>query len=87
MSTESVSQVTENTVQKEFLSEQDKQVLDTAKFRRALAQANAEKAIAQNEVAELQYNNIVLQLTFKYNLKEKDLITEQGEIKRNAGDQ
>lgn len=69
---------------KEFLSEQDKHALDLVKMRKALALANAEKALAQNESAELQYNNVVLQLSFKYGLKEKDVITEQGEIKRGA---
>lgn len=70
--------------QKEFLSDQDKHALDLVKMRKALALANAEKALAQNESAELQYNNVVLQLSFKYGLKEKDVITEQGEIKRGA---
>jgi hypothetical protein len=69
---------------KEFLSDQDKHALDLVKMRKALALANAEKALAQNESAELQYNNVVLQLSFKYGLKEKDVITEQGEIKRGA---
>lgn len=71
-------------MKKEFLSDQDKHALDLVKMKKALALANAEKALAQNESAELQYNNLVLQLTFKYSLKEKDVITEQGEIKRGA---
>lgn len=72
----------ETGAQKEFLSDQDKHALDLVKMKRALALANAEKALAQNESAELQYNNLVLQLTLKYSLNEKDLITEQGEIVR-----
>lgn len=72
------------TESREFLSEQDKHALDLVKMKKALALANAEKALAQNEAAELQYNNLVLQLTFKYSLKEKDVITEQGEIKRGS---
>lgn len=72
------------TVEKEFLSEQDKHILDLVKMKRALAVANAEKALAQNETAEMAYNNLVLQLTFKYGLKEKDLITEAGEIVRGG---
>jgi len=68
---------------KEYLSEQDKHALDLVKMKRALALANAEKALAQNESAELAYNNLVLQISFKYGLKEKDLINEQGEIIRS----
>jgi hypothetical protein len=69
---------------KEFLSGEDKHALDLVKMKKALALANAEKALAQNEAAELYYNNLVLQLTFKYSLKEKDSITEQGEIVRSS---
>ena len=76
----SVVQVPES---KEKLVESDRHVLDMAKMKRSLALANAEKALAQNEAAELGLNNIVLQLTMKYNLTEKDTINEQGEILRN----
>lgn len=69
-------------LQKEFLSEQDKSALDNAKFKKTLALANAEKALAQNEAAGLLFDNLILQLTIKYGLKEKDIITEQGEIVR-----
>ena len=68
--------------QKEFLTDADKHTLDMIKMKRQLALANAEKALAQNEASELTYTNLVLQLTFKYSLKEKDQITEQGEIIR-----
>ena len=61
--------------QAEHLSIEDKYALDLIKLRRALAVAHSEKA-------ELAYNNIVLQLTLKYSLKEQDAITEQGEIVR-----
>lgn len=62
---------------KEFLAEQDKHVLDMVKMQQALATANAEKAL-------LNYNNVVLQLTIKYQLSQEDSITEQGEIVRKA---
>lgn len=68
--------------QSEFLTEQEKYALDLCKMKRALALANAEKALAQNEVAELTLNNLVLQLKFKYSLAGTDKITEHGEIVR-----
>ncbi len=71
--------------QKEHLTDQDRYALELVKMKRAVALANAEKALAQNEAAELTYKNLVLQLTFKYALKEHDLITEQGEIVRGEG--
>jgi len=61
----------------EFISEEDRHVLDLIKMKRALAASNVEKI-------DLQYNNIVLQLTIKYGLKEKDGITEQGAIVRTS---
>lgn len=62
----------------EFISDEDRHTLDMIKMKRALAIANAEKS-------ELAYSNLVLQLTLKYSLKEKDVITEQGEILRGTG--
>jgi len=62
-------------VEQEFISVEDRHSLDLIKLKRALAVAHAEKA-------ELTYNNVVLQLTLKYGLKEKDVITEHGEIVR-----
>jgi hypothetical protein len=71
---------------KEFLANQDKHLLDMVKMRMSLALANAEKALAQNETVKVSYDNLILQLSFKYNLKEKDLITEQGEIVRGKAE-
>ncbi len=70
--------------QKEFLADADKSILDLVKMQRTVAVAQAEKALAQNETAELRYNNVVLQLTMKYGLSGNDTITEQGEILRNS---
>lgn len=61
----------------EFISEADRHTLELVKMRRALALTNAEKI-------ELQYNNLILQLTIKYSLKEKDGITEEGKIIRTS---
>lgn len=68
--------------EKEILTELENHTLEMLKIKQALARTSAEKALAQNEVAELMYNNFILRITLKYNLHEKDLITEQGEIVR-----
>jgi hypothetical protein len=67
----------EEVAKPEFITDEDRHTLDLIKMRRMLAATNAEKA-------ELSYNNFVLQLTLKYTLKEKDAITEQGEILRGT---
>ena len=69
---------------KEKLSDLDKMTLELAKSNKRTALANAEKAIAQNENAELAYKYIVLQLYMKYGLTEADAINEQGEILRGG---
>lgn len=68
----------------EFLEEVDKHNLNLVKLQQQLSVAQAEKSLAQNELAKANYDNFVLRLTFKYGLKQDDLITEQGEIKRGA---
>ena len=69
---------------KEKLSDLDKMTLELAKSNKRTALANAEKAIAKNENAELAYKYIVLQLYMKYGLTEADAINEQGEILRGG---
>ncbi len=64
------------------LSDEDKHVLELSKMKRALALSNAEKALAQNESAEAQYRYIILQLSVKYNLKNDDIINDDGSIVR-----
>ncbi len=66
----------------EFLTVEDKTALDLAKTRVALAKANAERAAAQSESAELGYQNVVLKLAMKYKLSGQDGITEDGKIIR-----
>lgn len=68
----------------EKLSDADKNNLDLALMNKKLAYANAEKAIAQNENAELSYKYFVIQLYMKYGLKSSDSITESGEITREV---
>lgn len=62
------------------LKEQDKHALDLAKTNKKIATLNAEKAVTQNELAELQYKYIVLQIYMKYGLSPKDGIDEDGNI-------
>lgn len=73
-------EATTPTVTKPRLSEVDRLSLELAKSNRRLALANAEKALAQNETAEVSYKYVVLQLYMKYGLSEADAINEQGEI-------
>lgn len=62
---------------REFLSDSDNRILDMVKMKKALAHSQA-------ETADLLYNNVVLQLTIKYSLTEKDSLTDAGEILRNS---
>lgn len=66
----------------ESLSESDKGLVDNTKLKRELALERVKNALSQSENSELLYNNIILQLALKYNLKEGDIINEDGTIKR-----
>jgi hypothetical protein len=68
----------------EQLSQEDRHTLDIAKMNRKLALAAAEKALAENNSAELSYKYVVLQLYMKYGLTEVDAIDEQGFVHRGA---
>ena len=68
----------------ERLTEGDKSSLDLAKAKRETALEKAKTALAQNEVAELTYNNVILQLAMKYHLNDGDKINEDGSIERKA---
>jgi len=65
------------------ITDQEKTLIETLKQKRLLATTNAEKMVAQAEIAELQYRNFVLQLFNKYNLKETDVIHDDGTIVKN----
>ena len=75
---------TQETTPSEKLHDADKATLELAKSKLQLAQVNAEKCLAEAEVARLTHQNVVLQLAMKYNLTEGDVITELGEIKRKG---
>lgn len=70
--------------QKEMLEDNDRHALETVKLKVTLAVTSAEKALAQNDVAKLSYNNLLLQLAMKYSLTNQDVISEEGEILRGA---
>lgn len=70
----------EDTAPVSRLSDADRLALELAKANRKTAIAIAEKAIAQNETAELAYKYLVLQIYMKYSLSEVDAISENGEI-------
>jgi regulator of replication initiation timing len=64
------------------LQEADKLALELAKMNKRLAAVNAEKALAQNETADLHYKYVVLQIYMKYGLTPNDSIDENGNILR-----
>ncbi len=69
---------------KETVSDQDKNALQLAKMRLKIAEANAEKALAQTECAEVSYRYLLLQVYFKYKIDPKvDALDEEGNIIRN----
>lgn len=74
----------EDTVIPGRLLEVDRLALELVKANRKTALALAEKAIAQNETAELAYKYTVLQIYMKYSLTEADALSESGEILRGG---
>jgi hypothetical protein len=66
----------------ERLSDADKATLDLAKVKKELALEKARTSVAQSELSEVTYNNIILQLALKYGLKDGDNIETDGSIKR-----
>jgi len=66
------------------IAEEDRLALELAKANKKAALAQAEKAMAQNETAELAYKYVVLQIYMKYGLTESDAFTESGEIIKNG---
>lgn len=64
------------------LSDADMQNLERQNNKRQLTQARAEKAVADAEVSELQYKNLIMQLFMAYNLGKNDSISQDGSIVR-----
>lgn len=77
------------TVSKDFLPEKvsdaDLLSLERANLKRQVAQANAQKAIAESETAEMTYKTVVMQIFMKYKMNESDTMTQEGVINRTAG--
>lgn len=69
---------------KETLSDVDRMALELSKSKRQTALAEAKTALAQNEIAELSYKYVVLQLYMKYGLNSSDAINENGDIVRGG---
>ena len=68
----------------EKLSESDVNRLELAKMNKRVALANAEKALAENNSAELAYKYTVLELYMKYGLTAADALDEQGNVHRGV---
>jgi hypothetical protein len=78
----------EKDLENTFLSEEDKHKLIVSAMSRKLAQANVEKALAQNESADLSHKYLLLQIQLKYKISPgEDKITEDGEIIRKNKDE
>lgn len=67
------------------LQESDRLALELAKMNKRLAAVNAEKALAQNETADVHYKYVVLQIYMKYGLGPNDSIDENGNIIKGSG--
>jgi siderophore synthetase component len=67
----------------ETLTEVERLSMELARTHVKLAAANAETALARNELAGLNHRYLILQLYHKYGLSEKDGIGEQGQIIRD----
>lgn len=66
----------------EKISDNDQALLDNAKLKSELAMEKVKTAIVHKENVELSYENLVLQIALKYNLKVEDIIEANGEIRR-----
>ena len=62
--------------EEEFLPENDRMALELAKAKRQVAMANAEKAVAQGETADIAYKYTVMQIYMKHGLTSEDTIQE-----------
>jgi len=74
----------ESTSSAPSIQETDRLALELAKMNKRLAAVNAEKALAQNETADIHYKYVVLQVYMKYNLTPNDSIDDDGNILRGV---
>lgn len=69
----------------ETLTQNDFATLEIAKLNRKVALKEAEKALAQNESADMAFKYVILQLYMKYKLDVAgDAISDDGKIIRGA---
>ena len=67
------------------ISDSEKQMISDMLAKRQLLLAQAESALAKNQLAELEHKNLILQLFLKYGLNPSvDVIDENGNIIRNG---
>jgi len=62
--------------EKKFISEEDRLKIELAKAKKQNAILNAQKAIAQNETADIAFKYTVLQVYMKYGLSSDDSIDD-----------
>lgn len=62
------------------MEEADKAILNQASINRKIALLQAEKILAQHELAEMTFKYIKIQLFMKYGLTPADQISETGDI-------
>ena len=73
-----------NTNQVTSITDSEKQMISDMLAKRQLLLAQAESALAKNQLAELEHKNLILQLFLKYGLNPSvDMIDENGNIVRN----
>lgn len=66
------------------IEEADKAILSQASLNRRIALLQAEKILAQHELAEMTFKYIKVQLFMKYGLTANDQISETGEVIKGA---
>ncbi len=76
--------VVEAPKEQEFVSAEDKVLLDAVKHQESIAVARAETAVAEARLAESNRRNVILQLALRYKLADGDRIEENGSITRKT---
>ncbi len=71
----------------EKITDEDRNIISTVKNKAILAASQADKAVADAKVAELEYHNTVMKVFLKYGMGLNDTIDETGSIKRTQKDE
>jgi hypothetical protein len=72
----SESETEKDLLQKTVLSQEDLKMIRNLRDRMQLSYHNAEKAVLENKVAELELKNLLFSIYLKYKLDIKDSIDE-----------